>query len=104
MRTNSTTPSQNAIARDFQNVVTDAQELLKTVEREGEAAVGEAKGRLSGSLESAKARFNEYQASATEAGKKYAAQADHYVHENPWKAIGAGAALGALVGYLVARR
>lgn len=104
MRTNTTSPNQNAIARDFQNVVSDAQELLKTVEREGEAGFVEAKTRLVGSLDSAKAKLSEYQASAAQAGRKYAEQTDKYVHDNPWKAVGVGAALGAVIGFLVARR
>jgi ElaB/YqjD/DUF883 family membrane-anchored ribosome-binding protein len=29
---------------------------------------------------------------------------DGYVHENPWRAIGVGAAIGLLIGYLVSRR
>jgi ElaB/YqjD/DUF883 family membrane-anchored ribosome-binding protein len=29
---------------------------------------------------------------------------DEYVHENPWKAIGVTAALGLIVGMLIARR
>jgi ElaB/YqjD/DUF883 family membrane-anchored ribosome-binding protein len=29
---------------------------------------------------------------------------DEYVHENPWQAIGIGAAIGFLVGLVVSRR
>ncbi len=104
MRTNMTSNSQGAIARDFQNVVTDAQELLKTVEREGEASFGEAKSKLVGSLDAAKAKLGEYQASAAQAGRQYAEQTDKYVHDHPWKAVGVGAALGAVLGFLLARR
>jgi ElaB/YqjD/DUF883 family membrane-anchored ribosome-binding protein len=104
MRTNTTSSNQGAIARDFQNVVTDAHELLKTVEREGEAGFVEAKSKLSGSLDAAKAKLGEYQESAVQAGRKYAEQTDKYVRDNPWRAVGVGAALGAVIGFLVARR
>ena len=115
MRTNSATPGQSPIARDFQNVVDDAHELLKTVEREGEATIGQAKSKVSGTIEAAasklagtvetaKSKLGEYGASATEAGKKYAAQTDAYVHANPWQSVGIGTAVGALLGFLIARR
>jgi ElaB protein len=115
MRTNTAIPGQNPIARDFQNVVDDAHELLKTVQSEGEASLGQAKSKVAGTIEAAasklagtvdaaKSKLVDYQACATEAGKKYAAQTDDYVRSNPWQAVGIGAAFGALLGLLIARR
>ena len=104
MRTQTIQPGQGAIARDFQNVVEDAQELLKTVEREGEIKLGDAKTKVVESFDTAKAKLSELEASAVAAGKKYAVQTDEYVHAHPWQAIGVGAAVGALLGFLIARR
>ena len=39
-----------------------------------------------------------------EKGKKIAHDTDTYVHEHPWRAIGMSAALGVLIGMLIARR
>ena len=36
--------------------------------------------------------------------RKSVRAADDYVHERPWKVIGAGAAAGVLIGWLLARR
>ena len=36
--------------------------------------------------------------------KKGAVATDDFVHEQPWKAIGAGAAIGLLIGFALARR
>jgi ElaB protein len=100
--TNSTSP--NPIARDFQNVVDDAHELLKTVQVEGGAKVSEARSKLQDSFDAAREKLDEMAKTATESGRKYAAQTDEYVHAHPWQAIGAGAAVGALIGFLLARR
>ena len=36
--------------------------------------------------------------------KQAARATDAYVHDNPWQAIGVGAALGLAIGVLIARR
>jgi ElaB/YqjD/DUF883 family membrane-anchored ribosome-binding protein len=38
------------------------------------------------------------------AGKKMAASTNHYVHENPWRAIATGAGVGLLLGVILGRR
>ena len=43
MRSNTQTTIGNPIARDIQNVVSDAQELLKTVQSEGEGKLADVK-------------------------------------------------------------
>jgi ElaB protein len=96
--------SQNPIARDFQNVVDDAHELLKTVEREGEGKVNEVRSRVQDSLDAAKTKLVDVGGKVQESAKEYAATTDQYVHAHPWHAIGVGALAGALVGFLIARR
>ena len=102
MRTN--TPTSNPIARDFQNVVDDAHELLKTVESEGTGKLNQARSKLQDSYDVARAKLIEAGGIVTENAKQYATRADDYVHANPWQAVGVGAAVGALVGFLLARR
>lgn len=36
--------------------------------------------------------------------REAAAKADNYVHENPWTGVGIGAAVGVVLGILLARR
>jgi ElaB/YqjD/DUF883 family membrane-anchored ribosome-binding protein len=96
--------SRNALAQDFDNVVSDAQELLKTIGNEGDARVADAKKRMQASLSVAKDRLAELQATATDGARAAAKTTDDYVHENPWAVIGASAGVGVLVGYLLARR
>ena len=53
------TKSRNALAQDFDNVVSDAQELLKTIGNEADAQVVDAKTRMQASLSVAKDRLVE---------------------------------------------
>lgn len=98
------TKGTHALAQDFDNVVSDAQELLKTIGNEGDARLIDAKKRMQASLAVAKNRLHELQTTVTDGARAAANTTDEYVHENPWLVIGASAAVGVLVGYLLARR
>jgi len=100
----STSPNTpNALGRDIQNVVSDAQELLKTVQSEGESRLAEIKGKASAQLETAKHKYGEIQQTVQDGAKLAINETDQYVHSNPWTAIGIGAAVGAVIGYLCGR-
>jgi len=92
------------LAHDFQDVVTDAQELLETMGSEGGAKISDVKKRVQASIDAARKQLGELQVSVTEGAKAAATTTDQYVHDNPWSAIGIGVAFGVLVGYLLARR
>jgi ElaB protein len=103
--------SQNPISRDFQNVVDDAHELLKTVEQEGTGKMNQVRTKVQDSLETAKAKLGEVGTQVQESAKQYAESAkqyanttDEYVRANPWQAVGVGALAGAVLGFLIARR
>lgn len=96
--------SNNPISRDFQNVVDDAHELLKTVEQEGAGKVNQVRSKVQDSLETARARLGEVGTQVADNAKQYATTTDEYVRAHPWHAVGVGALAGALVGFLIARR
>lgn len=96
--------STNALAQDLDNVVSDAHELLKTIGDEGDARLVEAKKRMQASLAVARDRLRELQTTVTDGARAAASTTDEYVHENPWLVIGASAAVGVVIGYLLARR
>jgi ElaB protein len=96
--------SQNPMSRDFQNVVDDAHELLKTVEQEGSGKVNQVRTKVQESLETAKAKLGEVSTQVQESAKQYATTTDEYVRANPWQAVGVGALAGAVLGFLLARR
>ena len=96
--------SQNPVARDFQNVVDDAHELLKTVEQEGAGKLNQVRAKVQDSLDVAKTKLAEVGTQVQESAKHYAETTDEYVHAHPWHAVGMGALAGALIGFLIARR
>ena len=55
-------------------------------------------------LEDTRLRLSDLQHEGIERARRAARDTDEYVHEHPWHAVGAGAALGLLVGVLIARR
>jgi len=71
---------------------------------EGGAKILDMKKRVQASIDAARKQLGELQVSVTEGAKAAATTTDQYVHENPWSAIGVGAAVGVLVGYVLARR
>lgn len=113
---NMQTRAQNSpIGRDVQNVVSEAQELLKTVKDEGAAKIDdvkskvagqyeEVKSKLAGQYEVAREKFGEIQTTVQDGAKAAMTTTDEYVRSNPWRAVGIAAAAGAIIGFLASRR
>lgn len=104
MRSTSQPATPNALGRDVQNVVSDAQELLKTVQSEGESRIAEVKGQVAAQMDTAKQKFGEIQQTVQDGAKIAMDETDNYVRANPWTAIGIGAAVGAVIGFLAGRQ
>jgi len=102
MRTN--TNSASPIERDIQNVVSDTQELLKTMENEGGAQFNAARERAISTIDSARKTLGELQKNVQDSARLAVKTTDGYVRDNPWQAVGISAAVGAVVGFLVSRR
>ena len=94
----------SAIDRDTASVVKEAQNLMKAIEVQGEAAISEAGTQARDALASARRNLGDLQQSAVDTAKSAATTADDYVRSNPWQSVGIGAAIGALAGFLIARR
>jgi len=92
------------LARDFKNVVADAEELLQALGNDGDAKIKAMKGRVEASLNQARERLGEFQTNVVDSAKAAASATDEYVHHNPWQAIGVSAVIGGLIGYLIGRR
>jgi ElaB/YqjD/DUF883 family membrane-anchored ribosome-binding protein len=102
--TSTTSSHDNPIARDIQNVVSDAQDLLKTVQSEGENRLTEVKAKVQTQLDAARKTLTELQSTVQAGAKQAMDTTDAYVRTNPWRAVGISAAVGALIGLLIARR
>jgi ElaB/YqjD/DUF883 family membrane-anchored ribosome-binding protein len=98
------TPQGSALARDTQNVVSEAQELLKTVKDEGANKLDQVRSTVNAQLDNAKAKFGEVQQTVQDGAKVAYTTTDEYVRANPWRAVGIAAAVGAVIGFLASRR
>ena len=89
-----------AISNDVSQLADDARALMAaTADVAGEKVV-EARKRLAAALDSGKEIYGRVRDKAIEGAKV----ADQTVRENPYQAIAIGVGVGALIGYLVARR
>lgn len=100
----STAVQRERMVEDLKAVIHDAEELLSlTADQAGESAA-KLRERVQARLVRARERLAELQTQAMERAKAAGQAADHYVHEKPWQAIGAAAAVGVVVGLLIGRR
>ncbi len=96
--------STEKLMEDLRVVVVDAEALLKATANQTGELIAAARIKAKESLQLAKARLAETQASAVEKVKVVAKTTDDYVRNNPWQSMGAAAALGLALGVLISRR
>lgn len=92
------------VGRDVQNVVNEAQELLKTVHTEGANKLDEVKSKMTAQYDVARAKLGDLQSTVTEGAKVAVDTTDEYVRSNPWTAVAIAAAAGAVIGFIASRR
>ncbi len=88
------------IGNDLGTIAEDARALMTATADVAGEKVAEARKRLTVALERAKEIAGRVRDRAVEGAKA----ADEAVHEHPYQAIAIGVGVGALVGYLIARR
>ena len=98
------TGARDQLMADLKNVIQDAEAWL----RHGGSLTGEelkaAKAKFERTIINAKDDLIRLEEAVVEKTKAAAKATDEYVQENPWKAVGLGAAFGVVVGLLIARR
>ncbi len=98
------TAQKDRLMSDLRVVIADAEELLRTTAGDLGEGAAEARGRIQARLLQAKDNLLQLQDAAVAKAKAAGMAADDYVHENPWRAIGAAAGIGLVVGLLIGRR
>ncbi|MDP1633852.1 MAG: DUF883 family protein [Gallionellaceae bacterium] len=96
--------SKEKLMDDLQMVVADAEELLRATSAQAGESAAAARARIQKSLQVVKERLVDAEDAVIERTRQAARDTDEYVHENPWKAIGISACVGAIIGMLIARR
>ncbi len=96
--------SNDRLVNDLRVVINDAEELLRATAGEVSASASEARGRIQARLQTAKGHLLQLQDSAMARAKAAGVAADEYVHDNPWRIIGAAIGVGLVLGLLIGRR
>ena len=81
--------TKDQLVEQFHAVVTETEQLLKSVATAGGEKAGALRAGAEQSLANAKEKLRELQHAAVEQVDAASKSTDEYVHENPWQAIGA---------------
>ena len=93
--------TKDKLLKDFNEVVSDTEQLLKSVASAGNEKTQALKANVEQSLKLAKERLRELQDDAVDRTRAAAKRTDEYVHANPWQSIGVAAAVAAVVGIVL---
>lgn len=98
------TGARDQLVTDLKSVIQDAEAWL----RHGSQVTGEefqaARAKFEKTISSAKADLIRVEEAVVEKTRIAAKATDEYVKENPWKSVGLGAAVGVVIGMLIARK
>jgi ElaB/YqjD/DUF883 family membrane-anchored ribosome-binding protein len=96
--------NREKLMNDLRTVIADAEEVLKVTADQASAGAAELRVRMQERLQQARHRLHDLQENAVARAKAAGHAADDYVHDHPWKAIGAAAGVGLIIGLLIGRR
>lgn len=96
--------TKDKLVADLKMVISDAEELLLATAAQAGEKASAARARITESLKVAKEKLSIAEDIALDKAKAAARATDDYVHENPWAAVGVGAAVGLVIGMLISRR
>jgi ElaB/YqjD/DUF883 family membrane-anchored ribosome-binding protein len=89
---------------DLRSVLEDAEALLSATAGQAGERIQAARERARETVRVAKERLVDAQDEVSKRARDAAKDADKYVHDNPWQAVGIAAGLAFLIGVLVSRR
>jgi ElaB/YqjD/DUF883 family membrane-anchored ribosome-binding protein len=98
------TSTKEQLASDFREIMDDVESLLANGANRADGEVEALRERIQRRLQSAKHRVGDLQHDAAEQMRRAADATDDFVHGRPWQAAGVAAALGVVIGMLIARR
>ncbi len=95
---------QERLVSDIRAVIADAEEMLQvTADQTGEK-IANLRARVKDRLLGARIRLAAAEEALLDKTRAAARAADDYVHDRPWQAVGIGAGIGFLVGFILGRR
>ncbi len=96
--------STDKLMSDLRAVLEDAEALLSATAGQAGERIQQVRDRAKETVRVARERLSESQEELTRRARAAAKDADEYVHENPWQAVGIAAGVAFLIGLLFSRR
>ena len=96
--------SSSALSKEFGHVLADIEDLIHSSTSLTGDELTRVKGKIVERIASARQSLESSGRTAIAQARKAATVTNEYVKEEPWKAVGIGAALGFFIGLLLARR
>lgn len=95
---------RQGLIEDLKLVIKDAEDLLRGTSQQVDDGYQQARARFESTLGVARDNLSDIEAQLMDAAREAVEQADTYVREKPWQAIGIGAAVGVIAGLMIGRR
>ena len=92
------------LLHDLQAVIQDAEALLANTSLPGNEEFKSARARIETTIRNARDEIIRLEKLVVEKTKEAVHATDDYVKENPWQAVGLGAAVGLVIGLLITRK
>ncbi|MDP3809884.1 DUF883 family protein [Hydrogenophaga sp.] len=102
--TQDTLAGKEKLVADLQRVIADAEELMQATAHQTEGRIVELRDRINDNLRDARHKLGDAEDAIREKTREVARATDDYVHEHPWRAVGAAAGVGLIIGLLISRR
>lgn len=99
-----TASSKERLAADLRQLIADAESLVAETAHNSESKIIALRERVTENLKAARHKLADVEDVIKTKTREVARATDDYVHDNPWKAIGAAAGIGLIVGLLMSRR
>lgn len=96
--------SKEKLIKDFHSVITDTEELMKSVSSESGGKVQVLRDKIQQNLNLAQGYLEDFENSVVDKSRNAARITDDYVHENAWRTVGVAIGLGVLIGLLIRNR
>ena len=100
----SKTDSNTQLKQDLQALISEAESLLKSAAAPASEEFKSARQKFEATINNAKEEIIRLEKAVVDKAQDAANVTDGYVRENPWQAVGLGAALGLVVGLLISRK
>lgn len=104
LTTSSDASVRERLAHSLQQMVDEAEHLLKNAQRTGSDQFNAARDKFESRLRQAKYELRQLEDATLYRARRAARATDHAVHEHPYTAMGIAAGAGLLIGMLISRR